>query len=215
MKKLLAFLMVFVIGASVYAQIQIPDRWMDSAYWQFRGDRLFGTSENARLAKVNLVVPQSGAMIYEFNVRYESGAEDGHGGFGIHIFADQALNRNTWGAGKSYLLWLNYDENPRDPKIPKGLSAQVYRSVTHTYMELVESISLSEYERFLTPENLSKIISFKITADGDTGEIRVYDPTDAEGRNYFLYTINPRDIPLKGDYVVLRTNGMRLSFAME
>ena len=82
-------------------------------------------------------------------------------------------------------------------------------------MELVHSLPLNSYERFLTKENLASPITFRIIANGDTGEVRVYDPTDPNNRKYFYYYIDKKDLPLKGSYVALRTNGIKLSFALE
>jgi hypothetical protein len=216
MKKIAFFLIAagitLLAALPVYAQSQIPEYRFASGVWGFTGERLFQNDAGARLAKVNFQVPQSGSMRYDFNVRYEGGAEDGHGGVGIHVFSDTAYNGASWGCGKSYLLWLNYDEAPLSKAIPKGLSAQVYRSYTNSRMELVQSVSLSDYEKFLTTENLGAPIPFRIEVYGNTGDIRVYDPTDPE--RYYLIKIEPRDVPLKGDWVDLRTNGLRASFAL-
>ncbi|MDR2739264.1 MAG: hypothetical protein LBB68_05490 [Treponema sp.] len=212
MKKMVFFLVVLGITLSLHAQNRIPEYRFASGRWEFIGDRLFQNDNIARLAKVNFRVPQSGPMEYEFNIRYEGGAEDGHGGVGIHVFADTSYNDASWGCGKSYLLWLNYDEKPLSRDIPSGLSAQVYRSYTNSRMELVQSVSLGGYEQFLTAENLSNPVSFKIEVYGNTGEIRIYDPTD-EGQ-YYQVTANSRDVPLRGEWVTLRTNGLKASFGM-
>jgi hypothetical protein len=154
-------------------------------------------------------------MLYEFNARYESGAEDGHGGFGIHLFADTAYNAASWGVGKSYLLWLNYDEKPlQNSGIPAGLSAQVYKSSSNSSMSLVDSVNLNEFTNLLTNENLSQPVPIKIWMDGATGEVRVYDPTDPELAYYFYFYVDSKDLPLRGDWVALRTNGMKLSFGL-
>ncbi|MFP3042410.1 hypothetical protein LQZ19_11395 [Treponema primitia] len=216
MKRIVFFLFVVGITLSVarpvYAQSKVPEYHFASGRWGFIVDRLFQNDTAAPLAKVNFRVPQSGAMEYVFNIRYEGGAEDGHGGVGIHIFSDTAYDGASWGCGHSYLLWLNYDEKPISRDIPAGLSAQVYRSFTNSRMELVQSISLKDYEKFLTFENKDKPVSFRIEAYGNTGDIRVYDPTD-EGR-YYMIKVNSRDVPLKGDWVALRTNGLKASFAL-
>jgi hypothetical protein len=215
MKRIVFLLAVICLTSLVYAQTNgIPDYRVASGKWAPSGDRLYQDDEKARLAKINIMAPQSGPMIYEFNVRYESGAEDGHGGFGLHVFGDKAYNSASWGSGKSYLLWLNYDENPGNKSIPRGLSAQVYRSHTNSRMTLVESISLSEYDSLLTGENLAFEVPFRIIVDGDTGEVRVYDPTDPNLENYRYFYIDKKEIPLNGDWVALRTNGIRLSFAL-
>jgi hypothetical protein len=206
--------MVLGLASAVYAQSQIPAYRFASGKWQFVGERLFQNDEKAGLAKANFTVPQSNAMIYEFNARYELGAEDGHGGFGIHIFGDTAIDKASWGSGNSYLLWLNYDENPKSKDIPKGLSAQVYRSYSHSRMELVDSVDLNEYAYLLTEDNLSAPVPVKLIVDGDTGEVRIFDPRDPDLRDYFYFYLDSKDVPLKGNYVALRTNGMTLSFAM-
>jgi hypothetical protein len=196
------------IAASLFAQVQLPEYRFAAGNWIISGERLYQNDEKAGLAKVNIRVPQQGPMLYEFNARYESGAEDGHGGFGLHIFADSVLNAPSWGSGKSYLLWLNYDENPRDSKIPRGLSAQIYRSYTNTWMELVESFDLNSYAQYLTADDLAYPVHFKIIADGNTGEVQVYDPV--EDGVYYVFYLDAKN--LQGQWVALRTNGMRVSF---
>jgi hypothetical protein len=198
------------IAVSLFAQVQLPEYRFAAGNWLISGDRLYQNDEKAGLAKVNIRVPQQGPMLYEFDARYESGAEDGHGGFGLHIFADSALNAPSWGAGKSYLLWLNYDENPRDNKIPRGLSAQIYRSYTNTWMELVENFDLNSYAEYLTAEDLAYPVHFRIIADGNTGEVQVYDPVETD--TYYVFYLDKKDFPLQGQWVSLRTNGMRMSF---
>jgi hypothetical protein len=81
-------------------------------------------------------------------------------------------------------------------------------------MELVESVDLNEYASLLTQDNLSSPVPFRIIVDGNTGEVRVYDPTDANLENYRYFYIDKKDTPLNGNWVALRTNGMRLSFAL-
>jgi hypothetical protein len=215
MKRFVFFVLVMTITMSVFAQVDVPEYAFASGSWNFSGSRLYQNDPKAGLAKVNFRVPQSGIMLYHFNLRYEGGGEDGHGGVGIHIFVDNAVNRASWGAGKSYLLWLNYDNKPLSKDIPAGLSAQVYKSISNSQMDLIASVPLNEYEFLLTKENLADPVTFRIIANGDTGEIRIYDPTDPENKIYFLFFIDKRDLPLKGNYVALRTNGIQLSFALE
>jgi hypothetical protein len=213
MKRIVLFLTVLALAASLSAQVNLPDYRFASGSWNISGSRLYQNDAGARLAKVNIRVPQSGSMLYVFNARYESGAEDGHGGFGLHVFADTVINAPSWGSGKSYLLWLNYDENPINRSIPRGLSAQVYHSYTNSRMDLVHSVDLNNYAHLLTQENLSYSVPFKIVVDGSSGEVRVYDPADANGTAYYYFYIDRKDLPLNGNWVALRTNGMRLSFA--
>jgi hypothetical protein len=213
MKRLVFFLLVIGMAASLFAQVQLPEHRFVSGDWSEVNNRLYQNDAKARLAKVNIKAPQTGPMIYEFNARYEAGAEDGHGGFGLHLFVDNVYNSPSWGNGKSWLLWLNYDEKPGSSSIPKGLSAQVYRSYSNSRMDLIQSIDLNQYVSLLTPENLAYPVPFRIWVNGDTGEVRVYDPTDPDLSSYFYFFIDKKDIPLKGEWVVLRTNGIKLSFA--
>ncbi|MDR3166340.1 MAG: hypothetical protein LBT93_00220 [Treponema sp.] len=214
MKRFVVVLLVFGLAAGLFAQVQLPEHRFASGNWNFIGNRLYQNDVKAPLAKVNIRASQTGPMVYEFNARYEEGAEDGHGGFGLHIFADAVYNGASWGSGNSYLLWLNYDENPISGDIPRGLSAQVYRSYTNSQMELVQSVDLNQYTDLLTVDNLASPVPFRIWADGNTGEVRVYDPTDPNLADYFYFYVDRKDSPLKGDWVALRTNGIKLSFAL-
>jgi hypothetical protein len=220
MKKLLFWTLVFAAVAGLSAQEvtmrEVPqiEYARNAGNWHFAGTRFIQDDERARLAKVNLNVPQEGDMLYEFNVRYEGGAEDGHGGFGIHIFGDSRLNYPSWGSGKSYLLWLNYDEHPISRDIPVGLSAQVYRSASHSEMTLLYSMDLNEYLPLLDDETLYENIPFRISANGDTGEVRVYDPTEDLASVYYVFHIDKGELPIKGNWVALRSNGAKVSFAL-
>ena len=215
MKRFVLFLLVLGVGVSLFAQVQLPEHYFASGSWSFVGSRLFQNDAKARLAKVNIRAPQSGPMIYEFNVRYEDGVQDGHGGFGIHVFGNDVVNRTSWGSGVSYLLWLNYDEKPITKGIPKGFSAQIYRSYSNSRMELVESYDLNQYAYLLTYENCAQQpVPAKIWIDGNTGEVRVYDPTDPDLDYYFYFYLPKKDVPLKGNWVSLRTNSLKLSFGM-
>jgi hypothetical protein len=214
MKRLILFLLLTGMAISLFAQVQLPVHRFASGNWNLIGTRLYQNDEKARLAKVNIQAPQSGPMIYEFNARYEDGVQDGHGGFGLHVFADSVIDTASWGSGKSYLLWLNYDENPVTSGIPKGFSAQVYKSLSNSRMELIQSVDLNEYLPLLTAENLSNPVPFRIWINGDSGEVRVYDPSDPNLANYYYFNVDSKDVPLKGDWIALRTNGIKLSFGL-
>jgi hypothetical protein len=214
MKRLFLFVLALGLAVSLFAQVQLPEYHFASGSWSFIGPRLYQNDTGARLAKINIRIPQSGPMVYDFNARYEDGVQDGHGGFGLHIFTDSAYNAASWGAGRSYLLWLNYDEAPITKGIPKGFSAQVYRSVSNSRMDLVESVDLNQFLPLLTWDNLSYPVPLRIWVNGDSGEVRVYDPTDPNLANYFYFYIDRKDLPLRGNWVALRTNGIKLSFGM-
>jgi hypothetical protein len=221
MKKTLLFALIAVVSTVALSAQDVSVRDVpDIEYargagqWRFTGPRLIQEDVSAGLAKVNLKVHQEGGMLYEFNVRYEGGVEDGHGGFGIHLFGNSRFNYPSWGSGKSYLLWLNYDEKPLDKSIPAGLSAQVYRSASNSEMTLVHSIDMNEYLNFFNDDNLHESIPFRIWVDGDTGEVRVYDPTVDLSSVYYVFYMDKSDLPLKGDWLALRTNGTKASFAL-
>ena len=213
MKRFILFLLVLGVGVSLFAQIQLPEHYFatGSGNWGFNGNRLYQNNIRSGLAKMNLRAAQSGPMIYEFDVRYEDGIQDGHGGFGIHLFADNVVNVESWGSGASYLLWLNYDEQPVTRGFPSGFTAQVYRSFNNSSMDLVDSFDLNEYTDLLTYENCAyNTVPVRIWADGASGEVRVYDPTDPAGEYYFYFYLPERN--LRGNWVSLRTNGLKLSF---
>lgn len=213
MKRAAFFLGILGLGAVLCAQ-ELPEYYVAAGLWELTGDRLVQEDPRSPLAKTNIRLLQEGDMIYEFNVRYEGGAEDGHGGFGLHIFADSAFSGASWGSGRSFLLWLNYDLSPISSRIPAGLSAQVYRSFSNSRMDLVESVDLNQYAYLLTTENLAEKVPFKILVNAGTGEFRVYDPTDNSGRTYYHFTVENSATPLKGNWLALRTNGMEVSFGM-
>lgn len=212
MKKCLGILAASFLCLPLFAQGPLPEIQYASGSWRMQGNRLYQNDAKAYLAKANIALPQKGTMVYAFDVRYEGGIEDGQGGFGFHLFADRTHPRASWGAGKSYLLWINYDEHPSDPRIPKGYSAQVYRSFSNTYMELVESVDLNRFSSLLTPENVAAPLPIRIKMDGETGEVRVYDPTDPT--YYFYFYLDKEDLPLSGSWMALRTNGMKASFGL-
>jgi len=214
MKRLILLLLILGIAMSLFAQTIPRGQFQFAAgNWGWSGNRLVQNDANAWLAKTNVVsLPQSGVMNYQFNMRHEGGIEDGHGGVGIHVFMDTALNAESWGAGNSYLLWLNYDENPvANSGIPRGLSAQIYKSVNNSQMDLLDSVSLDVYTNELIRSGiLNHNIPVNIMINGSTGEVRIYSPIDQSF--FFYYYLPARDLPLRGNNVALRTNGMKVSF---
>ena len=214
MKRLLIFLALICAAATLFAQVPLPEHQFAAGRWGFIGSRLYQNDIKAGLAKVNIRVPQSGPMIYEFNAQYVDGLQDGHGGFGVHLFADRAFNGPSWGVGISYLFWLNYDENPVTPGFPKGFSAQVYRSRTNSIMDLVASFDLNQFLPYITWEDITRPVPIRIYVNGNTGEVRIYDPTDLTWTYYWYFYLDQKDLPLKGDWIALRTNGASLSFGL-
>ena len=208
-QTLLVLVLIGLLAPALVAQSALPQHQFAEGDWAVMGNRLYQMDEKDPLAKANIKIPQTGSMIYEFDVRYEGGAEDLHGGFGIHVFADSSLPRKSWGSGESYLLWLNYDANPVSDEIPKGFSAQVYRSLSHSRMELVKSVNLNRYAYLLTNENLRLKVPAKIIVNGDTGMVKVYSPVDP---NYYFYFTLGNQKAMRGDWIALRSNSIAVSF---
>ena len=121
MKRTLVLIAVIVLAAGmVYADSHLSFGTPEGQ-WNLVGGRLFQQDEGAPRAKAWMAIPQNGSMIYEFTMRYEGGGEDGHGGVGIQFLADSVPTGKSWGFGDSWLLWLNYDENPTAAGVPRGL----------------------------------------------------------------------------------------------
>jgi len=216
MKKSLAFLVILLaFGATAFAQtvvfhtdfstsIMLPKSHGD---WEVMGGRLYQSDVDEHLAKINVMARQSGEMQYEFNVRYEGGGmEDLMGGFGIHVFVDNPWNGMSWGNGDSYLLWLNYDPSPSYG--PKGFTAQIYKSVSETKMELVGYYDLNKYAYLLNTANLNLLVPARIKINGNTGSVWVESPLEAG----YGFRFSLGSALGSGEYVALRTNSLALSF---
>lgn len=174
--------------------------------WQVMNGRLYQTNDTNPLAKINFAAPQSGIMQYEFNVRYEKGLGDNKGGFGIQIYVDRAFDGRSWGDGHSYLLWLNYDTNPTYGG--SGFRAQVYRSMSATDMILMPGYDVGLNVADLPTSDTSVIVPVKIVVNSNTGDVTVWDPTQAN----WVYTFNLGAAPGSGNYIALRTNSLSVSF---
>lgn len=206
-KVILTVMMITFAAAAAFAQegemFGTPE-----GDWSIRGGRLTQENSGAPRAKVWMRVPQEGSVVYEFTMRYEGGAEDGHGGAGIHILADAIPPGISWGMGDSWLLWLNYDEAPSAPGVPRGLSAQLYRSESDISMEIVKSVSLESLEPALA-DMLDSDIPIKLTFLADRGEVFITDPL---GTGDGWYVELPGSAGMSGRYAAVRTNGVRVSF---
>lgn len=198
-------------GAAVFSQSILPEHQFAAGSWQMRGGRLYQNDAEHGLAKVNIKIPQTGTMRYRFNARFEGGMEDMHGGFGIHVFSDSVYPGASWGCGDSYLLWLNFDANPISSSIPRGLSAQVYKSYSHTYMELVKSVDLNDFAGILQNASPDTKLPIDIVINGRTGDVRIGNPL--KSGSYFTYNLR-NNKPLSGSWIALRTNGMAASFGL-
>lgn len=209
MRKLVVMIILLsIISIVPLFSLSLTD--FDFAYgkWVVIGDRLFQNDIKAGMARVDIPAPQAGMMVYEFNIRYEDGGtDDMHAGFGIHIFVDKPASGRAWGNGRSYLLWLNYDENAKG--ITRGLSAQIYKSLTNSKMELIADIDLNDYAYLLTEDLLDMVIPVKMVVNGFNGDVKFYDPTDSS----YVYKFNlGNTVPLTGKFISLRTNSMGISF---
>ena len=209
MRKLVVMIILLSI-ISIVPLFSLSAMDLDFAYgkWAVIGDRLYQSNLKAGMARVDIPAPQAGMMVYEFNVRYEDGGtDDMHAGFGIHIFVDKPASGKAWGNGKSYLLWLNYDENAKG--ITKGLSAQIYKSLSNSKMELIADIDLNDYTYLITEDLLDMVIPVKMVINGFNGDVKIYDPTDSS----YVYKFNlGNTAPLTGQFISLRTNSMGISF---
>lgn len=176
--------------------------------WEVIDGRLHQSDAENHLAKINVPAPQSGAMQYEFDLRYEDGGfDDRMGGFGVHIFVDEPHHGKSWGNGASYLLWLNYDEDATYGS--PGFRAQVYKSSSHAKMELVGEYDLNRFAKWLSPRYVDLVIKGRIKVNADTGVVWVEDPT-LPGWGY-QFSLGPNALS-EGSWVSFRTNSLALSF---
>ena len=208
MKRILFLIAVISLTAGMVCA-EVPGFYgTPEGDWDIVGGRLIQRDASAPRAKAWMMVPQNGSMIYEFTMRYDGGGEDGHGGAGLHILADSVPKGKSWGLGDSWLLWLNYDVSPTASGVPRGLSAQVYKSSDNKSMEIVKSISLAPFEN-IAAANLYKDVPVKLTFLADRGRVLIADPTGSSAGWYV-------DLPgARGDsgmYAAVRTNGVEASF---
>jgi hypothetical protein len=172
------------------------------------------------LARADRPLPQSGIYQIEFTAKYVDGGyadmkafANGpyHGGFGIHIGVDKPAKGMAWGNGKSYLLWINYDDSVSASSEHYGLKAQIYESKTNSRMNLLPGNSIEIVPRDVVLANLDYLnyaLPVKMRVDTTTGEVRVYDPT--VDNYYYYFYLEPK--MLKGSYVSLRTNRLSMQF---
>nr|MDA3938727.1 hypothetical protein [Spirochaetia bacterium] len=90
-------------------------------------------------------------------------------------------------------------------------SAQIYKSVSNSKMELIADIDLNDYVYLLTEDVMDMVIPVKMVVNGFNGDVKIYDPTDSN----YVYKFNlGNTMPLTGTYMSLRTNSMGISFGM-
>ena len=255
MKKFALIVGALLLAVSMVAVAQSVDDSFSSMRnweagdgdWVVRGGRLVQQDADSVLARIDRRVRQSGEYELEFTIRYVDGGyksmddfEDGiyHAGFGIHLGVENpALGRASWGAGESYLLWLNLDTRPntrRNHPEHYGFRAQVYESTSNTKMALARdpAISRDDALRRVTVDDYMSIdiiaalrawgvdlsiddigryldaeVPVNIRVNTRTGRVGVLDPT-APVRFYF--NVDPS--VLAGNYVSLRTNSLAASY---
>lgn len=255
MKKFALIVGALLLAVSMVAVAQnVDDSFSSMSNWEVgdgdwvvRGGRLVQQDADSVLARIDRMARQSGEYELEFTIRYVDGGyksmqdlEDGifHAGFGIHVgVEDPALGKASWGAGESYLLWLNLDTRPqtrRDHPEHYGFRAQVYESNSNTEMVLARDAALNRdpmLDRVVVDDYMSidiiealrawgvdlsvndigryldQDVPVNIRVNTRTGSIGVLDPT-APVRFYF--NVDP-DV-LDGDYFSLRTNSFAASF---
>jgi len=96
-------------------------------------------------------------------------------------------------------------------ELQKAFSAQIYKSLTNSKMELIADIDLNQYAYLLTEEVLDMVIPVKMVVNGFNGDVKIYDPTDSS----YVYKFNlGNTAPLTGQFISLRTNSMGISFGM-
>ena len=200
--------------------------------WDVRGGMYVQRDTGTGLARAVRMVPQSGELEYAFKIRYEAGGfEDQaalragqlHAGFGMHVGVENPPRTGApaWGAGESYLLWLNLDtrrEVLTDTPEHFGFRGQVYQSESNATMNLSPynidiqeqlanigiELGINDLEGFL-----GQLVPMKIRVNYDTGRVMVMDPTNPS--LWFWFDVDP-DV-LEGNYIALRTNSLAVSFA--
>ncbi len=232
----LLMLLPLVVSAQVIVDDSFEGRstgeWVPGyGEWGVRGGMLVQRDTETGLARIDRRVPQSGEIEISFKVRYEAGGfEDQsalrrgllHGGFGIHVGVENPpLGRVAWGAGNSYLLWLNLDTRRAtltDASEHFGFRGQVYRSTNNATMNLTPynvditaelenigiTLGVNQIDQFL-----GILVPMKIRVNYNTGRIMVMDPTNPS--LWFYFDVEPS--VLRGNYLSLRTNSLAVSFA--
>ncbi len=236
--------LLLLLPLMVSAQVIIDDdfstlgEWVPGyGEWGIRGGMLVQRDTDTGLARIDrMVAPPgvspSGEFEIAFKVRYEAGgfesqaallAQQLHAGFGIHVGVENPpLGRIAWGAGNSYLLWLNLDtrvETAMDAREHLGFRAQVYHSVKNSEMALGSAynvdiiaalkaaginMALADLAAFVESP-----VQIKIRVNADTGRIMVMDPTNPT--LWFYFDVDPS--VLRGNYISLRTNELAVSFS--
>mgnify|MGYP006283602655 CR=1 FL=1 len=254
MKKFVLTVAILLMAVSLVSAQRVNDSFSSMGSWRpgygnwsIQSGRLVQSNTQTGLARIERRASQSGVYELEFTIRYVDGGYKSqadlsrgeyHAGFGIHVgVEDPALGEMAWGAGESYLLWLNLDtreETRRNHPEHYGFRAQVYESESNSRMSLARSSLIRQNAdlRRVTEEDyvsvdiiaalrnmgvdlsvndlmrfLDRDVPINIRVNTRNGEIGVLDPT-APVR--FWFPVDPEI--LEGDYFSLRTNSLAASF---
>lgn len=239
MKRFLALLVVGLVLAPI---LLVAQTLVDTSFasglggwtagngaWSVRDGRLVQSDVVSGMTKAFIKVPQSGVMRYEFDVLYVGGAEqDGYGAFGIHVFADNLIPTKSWGNGKSILFWVTFDPKAYgvDSKGGTAFYGQIYKSTSNVDMAkfpgMYSHIAIpadspgtgGPWMTWVYPQGNFKIpnpnvpVKVKIDVDVSAGEAKVWDPVYTD----YYYRVPLDKSIVKGDYIVLRTSSVALSF---
>ena len=221
MKYALAvFLSLTLCGVVTAERILISDtldfqgEWSaNSGTWETRGGQLYQLDKEERIATATRIVRQRGVLLYEFDLRYLGGFDDGYGGFGIHILMDQPTGLRSWGQNASLLLWVTHDVAEYGTE---DLHAQVYKSTGITRMDY-HGMAGDEYRlppAVLSVDRLEQMarrgesIRVKFLLDTEVGTGRLYHP----GKDSVYYDLDLGGNLGEGMYVALRTNSVSVAF---
>ncbi len=214
------FLLVFLFSSLLaYSQTSLSDTFASaknwtpaSGSWKVVNGRLAQTDARETIAMITARAPQSGTMLFEFDVQYIGGGEDDYAGFGFHVGVSNPSKARSWGNGKSLLAWITFD--PAVYGWP-GAFIQVYQSQSPVKMGLYPAGNIVEdgdtfpiNEEYLKYEYLNYTVPVKMALDFDTGRGKFYDPF-APDKYYYPFDLGARVAP--GSYFSLRTNSVSLS----
>jgi hypothetical protein len=211
MKRLVVLLCLLFLVFPAFLFSQNIDGWT-AAYgdWKMVGDRLVQSSTKAGMAQAYMMLPQSGIMEYQFDVKYLDGGEDMFAAFGFHIGIGNPAKGKSWGNDHSFLFWLTFDPEAYGGS---GVYGQAYYSESNSVMGMIHDprayeIPMSRLEDI----NLEKMgmyaLPIRVRVNYNTGDVKVWDPVIS---NYY-YRFNLGGPIRGGDYISVRTNSLAASF---
>ncbi|RPJ08520.1 MAG: hypothetical protein EHM28_04060 [Spirochaetaceae bacterium] len=180
-----------------------------SGNWQSRDNKLVQRDSSQTMALASRRAPQSGLLLYTFELTFLSGLEDGYAGVGIHICADSQAYGRSWGAGDSWLLWLTYDSAAYGSRTFFG---QIYRSRGPVAMDMLHDgmrypVSFTKNIED-TPLSLAgKTLTIRIQVDTSTGQGLLHDPYQ-DGITYQFNIGGPLH---QGSFVTFRSNSLSVA----